>query len=222
MSNIYNCERIQKRIENNSHYGPCFWGDVYNSFLSKRNDLEECRKCYDEITKIENELINSNYNNQNLNKELDNIKIIGEKKYVDAKNKFKNEENIKAVEYDNKIKDLIKKNENNKIQIENDLKLIDQDILNLKKEITNLELKYEKEVDYLKKINLNKIKNEYKLKLVKYQNEKEKEKERKLAQMEIKKREFEAKKECEINDMKNKALFVQELIAIFKTNILNS
>jgi hypothetical protein len=76
--------------------------------------------------------------------------------------------------------------------------------------------------DYLKKINLNKIKNEYKLKLVKYQNEKEKEKERKLAQMEIKKREFEAKKECEINDMKNKALFVQELIAIFKTNILNS
>jgi hypothetical protein len=74
----------------------------------------------------------------------------------------------------------------------------------------------------LKKINLNKIKNEYKLKLVKYQNEKEKEKERKLAQMEIKKREFEAKKECEINDMKNKALFVQELIAIFKTNILNS
>ena len=58
--------------------------------------------------------------------------------------------------------------------------------------------------------------------MIKYQNEKEKEKEKREADMEIKKKEFELKKEFEINDMKNKSLVAQQLMVIFKTTLLNN
>jgi hypothetical protein len=80
----------------------------------------------------------------------------------------------------------------------------------------------ENEIDYQKKNKLNKIKNYYKLKLVKYQNEKDKENMKALAIIEVKKKNFEVQKELEINDMKNKSLLIQELIAIFKTTLINN
>ena len=66
------------------------------------------------------------------------------------------------------------------------------------------------------------LKNYYKLKLVKYQNEKDKENMKALAIIEVKKKNFEVQKELEINDMKNKSLLIQELIAIFKTTLINN
>jgi hypothetical protein len=57
---------------------------------------------------------------------------------------------------------------------------------------------------------------------VKYQNEKDKENMKALAIIEVKKKNFEVQKELEINDMKNKSLLIQELIAIFKTTLINN
>jgi hypothetical protein len=61
-----------------------------------------------------------------------------------------------------------------------------------------------------------KITNEYKIKLIKYQNEKEIEKQINEKNLSIKKKEFEAKKEIELDDMKNKAELVQKIIACVK------
>ena len=77
-------------------------------------------------------------------------------------------------------------------------------------------------VDYKKKYILNEITNEYKIKLIKYQNEKEREKEKKIAEKEIREEEFKAKKEYEKNDMKNKAAMAQKLIVIFKNLLSNN
>ena len=57
---------------------------------------------------------------------------------------------------------------------------------------------------------------------MKYQNEKDKENMKALAIIEVKKKNFEVQKELEINDMKNKSLLIQELIAIFKTTLINN
>jgi hypothetical protein len=57
---------------------------------------------------------------------------------------------------------------------------------------------------------------------VNYQNEKGKENMKALALIEVKKKNFEVQKELEINDMKNKSLLIQELIAIFKTTLINN
>ena len=219
MSNIYKCERIQNRIENHSHYGNCFNGGVYTDFSSKRGDLGRCRNCYDELLREENEIINSNYKNINLGKEINNIKQTIEIEYSNTLKNFSEKEIAISLENKNKIDTIIKVNEIKKMDIENQSKLLDEEISNLKIKIDKLKELYEKEVDYQKKDKLNEINNEYKLKLIKYQNEKEKELERYQAEFEIEKKEFDAKKEIELNDMKNKALFSQKLIAIFK-NIL--
>lgn len=222
MSNIYECETIKKLIENHSHYGPCFNGDVYHTFCSKRDDLSNCRNCYDDLGSVENELINYNYKIKNLEKEIDNLKIENQMKIENTKELYRYEEKAKSEEYNNEIERLVHKKENYEKEKENNLKILDQDISNLKIEIDKLKLKYENEIDYQKKCILNEITNEYKIKLLKYQNEKEKEKEKKLAENEVRKANFEANKEYEINEMKNKAVMAQSLIVIFKNLLSNN
>ena len=222
MANIYICEKIKNRIENNSHYGECFNGDVYKAFCSKRQDLRACRNCYDEVINTEIQLINRNNKKQNLEKQINDLKATTDMEYKNTVEKYKNEEEIKSLEYDNEIENIKKSSEINTVQNEKELKLLDEDISNLKVEIEQLKIRYEKEVDYKKKNKLNEIKNEYKLKLIKYQNKKEKEKEKREADWEIKKKEFNCQKELEINDMKNKSLLAQKLMLIFKTTLLNN
>ena len=221
MSNIYECERIKSSIENHSHYGPCFNEGVYHTFCSKRDDLSKCRNCYDDLNRVKNELIDYNYKIKNLEKEIENLKIKNKCIIDNEKDKYRYEEIEKSKDYDNEIARLIHIKENYEKEKENKLKLLDQDISNLKIEIDKLKSKYENEVDYKKKCILNEITNEYKIKLIKYQNEKEKEKEKKLAEREIRKELFETEKECEINEMKNNAVMAQKLIVIFK-NILSN
>ena len=220
--NIYNCERIQKRIENHSHYGPCFNGEVYRSFCSKREKFNKCKNCFEEVKNIEKEIIECNYNNINKGKELDNSKEITETEYENIKKKFENEEKTKKLEYDNKIQEIINSSQIKKTKSENDLKLLEQDISNLTKKIEKIELKFQKEIDCEKKKILNEIKNKYELELVKFKNEKKKEKERRIADMEIRKKNWESQKEIEINNMKNKALLVQNLIPILEKASLNN
>lgn len=222
MTNIYNCEKIKNRIEIHSHYGSCFNGSVYENFCSKREDLRKCRECYDGVLYTEKEIIKSNYKDKNLEQEINNLKITSKKEYENTEKKYKDEEMNKSLEYESQIQSIKNTNEINKIKMDNELNSLDIDISNLKAEFEKLKERYEKEVDYEKKCKLNEIRNEYKLKLIKFQNKKEKEKEKREAEMEIHKKEFECKKELEINDMKNKSLLSQQLIAIFKTTLLNN
>lgn len=222
MTNIYSCESIKRRIENHSHYGNCFGGVEYDNFSSKREHLRRCRECYDQVIDTEREIINDNYNNKNLEKKIENLKKTSKIEYENRVKKYNEEEKIESLEYEKKIENIIKTSEINKVQNENELNLLDIDISNLKVEIEQLKEKYEKEIDYKKKNKLNEIKNEYKLKLIKFQNEKEKEKEKKLAENEVRKANFEANKEYEINEMKNKAVMAQSLIVIFKNLLSNN
>ena len=222
MSNIYECERIKSRIENHSHYGPCFNGNVYSSFSSHRDYLSRCRNCYDDLNRVKNELIDYSYKSKNLEQEIENMKRTNERKIENIKDKYRYEEIEKSREYDIEIERLAQIKENYEKDKENKLKLLDQDISNLKKEIDKLKSKCENEVDYKKKCILNEITNEYKIKLIKYQNEKEKEKEKIIAEKEIRKADFEANKEFEINEMKNKAKLAQNLIVIFKNLLSNN
>jgi len=221
MTNINICEKIKSRIENHSHYGACFNGDVYTVFNSKREDLRICRNCYNEVINIEIQLIDRNNKKQNLEKQINDLKTTTNIEYKNIEEKYKNEEEIKSLENENEIENIKKSSEINTVQNEKELKLLDVEISNLKLEIEQLKIRYEKEVDYKKKNKLNEIKNEYKLKLIKYQNKKEKEKEKREADWEIKRKEFNCQKELEINDMKNKSLLAQQLMSIFKTTLLN-
>ena len=216
MSNIYNCERTKSRIEGHSHYGPCFNGGVYSTFSSKRSELSEIRSCYDDLIKVEKELIDYHYKISNMQREIDNLKRTNEIKINNIREEHSNEERIKSKEYDNEIERLRHKKENYQTETANKLKLLEQDISNLKKEIDLLKSKNDRDIDYKKDILLNEIENDYKLKLLRYENDKKKEIELKKKDMAIRKEEFEANKECEINDMKNKALIAQKLSVIFK------
>jgi hypothetical protein len=222
MSNIYECEKIKSRIENHSHYGPCFNDYVYHTFCNKRDVLSNCRNCYDNLNRVKNELIDYDYKIKNLEQEIQNLQIRNEKRIENTKDNYRYEENEKSQEYDNEIERLTHIKENYEKDKENKLKLLDQDISNLKIEIDKLKSKYENEVDYKKKYILNEITNEYKIKLIKYQNEKEREKEKKIAEKEIREEEFKAKKDYEKNDMKNKAAMAQKLIVIFKNLLSNN
>lgn len=61
-----------------------------------------------------------------------------------------------------------------------------------------------------------KLSNEYKIKLIKYENQKRLEKQEKENLIEIKKKKFEADKEIKLNELKQKAILVQKIISIYK------
>jgi hypothetical protein len=151
MSNIYNCERLQNRIENHSHYGKCFNGGVYSDFKTKRGDLGRCKNYYNELLKEEREIINANYKNKNLEKEIDNIKQTKEIEYKNTLINYSNKEMAISIDIKNKIDNIINVNKINKINIENQSKLLDEEITNLKIKIDKLKELYEKEIDYKKK-----------------------------------------------------------------------
>ena len=222
MSHIYSCEQIQKRIENHSHYGRCFYGESYRQFSSGRDKLYEYRKSYESMLNKKERLIGLNYEYKNKRSEFDNLQKTLKIKYDNTKKNMEEKEKILNLNNENKIQELIKQNELKKIQAENNLNSLNKEIENLKVLIDNLKEQDDADIDCKKKIILNKIKNDYKLKLVKYQNEKEKEKTRAMALYEIKKKNFEVQKELEINKMKNLSLIIQEIITIFKTASLNN
>jgi hypothetical protein len=98
---------------------------------------------------------------------------------------------------------------------------MDLSISNLKEEISKLQDKFTEEIDLKKKEELFKITNEYKIKLIKYKNEKELENQKKENEYIIKKAQFEASKKIELEDLKNKAEFVQKLMFMMKNISLN-
>ena len=222
MANIELCEQIKRRIENNSNFREFFKNDLYSAFYEESENLTRCRNCYDGIINIKNDMVNINIDNKIHEKVIHEMEILSKGQCITTKKKYEDNIKIMTLNNENKIEEKNQQNELKILELEKKQKLLDEEINNLKLQIEKIKEQNEKEIDYQKKNKLNKIKNYYKFKLVKYQNEKEKEKMKSLALFAIKKKNFEVQKELEINDMKNKSLLIQEIIAIFKTTLLNN
>ena len=222
MTNIDLCEQIQRRIENNSNFREYFKNDEYSTFYEESSNLQRCRNCYDSIIDIKNDMVDINLDNRINEKVIYEMEILSKQQYIATKKKYEDDIKVMILNNENKIEEKNQQNELKRLELEKKQKLLDEEINNLKNQIEKIKEQNENEIDYQKKNKLNKIKNYYKLKLVKYQNEKDKENMKALAIIEVKKKNFEVQKELEINDMKNKSLLIQELIAIFKTTLINN
>ena len=222
MANIDFCEQIKRRIENNSNFGEYFKNDAYSTFYEESSNLTRCRDCYDSIINIKKDIVDINLDNRIHEKVIHEMKILSQQQYIATKKKYEDDIKIMTLNNENNIEEINQQNELKILELEKKQELLDEEIKNLKIQIEKIKEQNENEIAYQKKNKLNKIKNYYKLKLVKYQNEKEKENMRTLALIEVKKKNFEVQKELEINDIKNKSLLIQELIAIFKTTLINN
>jgi hypothetical protein len=207
----------------NIKFGEYYHKDLYSSVNNEKDDLMRCKQCYDDMIEVKEELININIDNKIYAKVIPEMEMISKEQNKVAKKKYEDDIRILALNIGNKIEQINQQNELKRLEFGEKIELLDAEINNLKIKIEKLKEQSENDIDLQKKKKLNEIKNYFKFKLVKYQNEKLKEIEKAKAFNEIKKKNFEVQKELEINDMKNKSLLIQELIAIFKTNdIINS
>jgi len=207
----------------NIKFGEYYHKDLYLSVNNEKDDLIRCKQCYDDMIEVKEELININIDNKIYAKVIPEMEMISKEQNKVAKKKYEDDIRILALNIGNKIEQINQQNELKRLEFGEKIELLDAEINNLKIKIEKLKEQSENDIDLQKKKKLNEIKNYFKFKLVKYQNEKLKEIEKAKAFNEIKKKNFEVQKELEINDMKNKSLLIQELIAIFKTNdIINS
>jgi hypothetical protein len=207
----------------NIKFGEYYHKDLYSSVNNEKDDLMRCKQCYDDMVEVKEELININIDNKIYAKVIPEMEMISKEQNKVAKKKYEDDIRILALNIGNKIEQINQQNELKRLEFGEKIELLDAEINNLKIKIEKLKEQSENDIDLQKKKKLNEIKNYFKFKLVKYQNEKLKEIEKAKAFNEIKKKNFEVQKELEINDMKNKSLLIQELIAIFKTNdIINS
>jgi hypothetical protein len=204
-------------------FGEYYHKDLYLSVNNEKDDLIRCKQCYDDMIEVKEELININIDNKIYAKVIPEMEMISKEQNKVAKKKYEDDIRILALNIGNKIEQINQQNELKRLEFGEKIELLDAEINNLKIKIEKLKEQSENDIDLQKKKKLNEIKNYFKFKLVKYQNEKLKEIEKAKALNAIKKKNFEVQKELEINDMKNKSLLIQELIAIFKTNdIINS
>lgn len=207
----------------NIKFGEYYHKDLYSSVNNEKEDLMRCKQCYDDMIEVKEELININIDNKIYAKVIPEMEMISKEQNKVAKKKYEDDIRILALNIGNKIEQINQQNELKRLEFGEKIELLDAEINNLKIKIEKLKEQSENDIDLQKKKKLNEIKNYFKFKLVKYQNEKLKEIERAKAFNEIKKKNFEVQKELEINDMKNISILIQELIAIFKTNdIINS
>jgi hypothetical protein len=207
----------------NIKFGEYYHKDLYLSVNNEKDDLMRCKQCYDDMIEVKEELININIDNKIYAKVIPEMEMISKEQNKVAKKKYEDDIRILALNIGNKIEQINQQNELKRLEFGEKIELLDVEINNLKIKIEKLKEQSENDIDLQKKKKLNEIKNYFKFKLVKYQNEKLKEIEKAKAFNEIKKKNFEVQKELEINDMKNISLLIQELIAIFKTNdIINS
>ena len=222
MSNIYEATSLQNKIQNNSHFTTCFKNNYYYSFCNKKNELNRIKQCYDNNIEYEKLIIEENYKKKSKENELNNNRDLNRKEIEYKKKQYSNEEEVKKKYYENLINNLKKKLENDKLKLECELNQINGDIFNLKKEIDELNIKNKEEIELKKNEKLYELKNIYEIKLIKYKNMKELEKKRKEKDLFIKQKEFEAQKEIEFNEMKNKSELVEKIIIMFKNISINS
>lgn len=217
MTQINEAESFQRSIESHSHFNTkCLSMYDYNEFFSKRNELNKCINCYNDLKYYEKQIINAVLDKKNKEKELNNLKAISYKDLENLKIKLKTMEEIYLKDNENNLNNLINKYNNYELKLKYDLELLDKEIVNLKKEIQVKKENINNELDLKKKEELFKLTNEYKIKVIQYTNKKKLEKQKKEKEFEIKQKRFEADKAIELNKLKQKSLLVQKIILTIK------
>ena len=216
MALINEAELLMKRIENHAHFTQCLMKTEYNDYKLKKDNLYECKNCYERMKNTESDIIKIYYDKNTSEKELNNLKITNEKELENLNNKFFSLENINVNEKEKILNDYINNYNYYELKNNNELKQLDKDISNLKKEINDAKERLDNELDLKKKEELFKLSNDYKIKLLQYENKKKLEKQEKEKELFIQKKKFEADKEVELNELKNKSELVKKIISIYK------
>ena len=213
---IQAAKTISDKIVYSNHYSSCLSSYQRRIFTNQNEKLNRIRNCYDNIIYYETKIIEINNRNKTKEKEKENQDEIFR---TDLEMKRKKNENCIKIEekrIENELNELNQKLDISILKNESKLSQITADIINLGKEIKELDLKNKEEIELLKKEKLYELKNEYKLNLLRYKNIKELEKAEKEKNEEIKRKQFEAEKEIKFHEMKNKAEFVQKIISMIK------
>ena len=222
MSDIFAAEDIISRIENHEHYGSCLSSDDYNNFRDDCSKIHRIRDCYNGFEEKESKLINSLNNEKKGNLQLENKRQTANNEKKNVENHLNKEfEGIKK-ETEIKLKNIKNSYENTKSKKKNEIKSLDTEIKKLSNIIEKLKKEYVQAIDFKKKEELNKIINEYRMKLIQYKNMKEIEKTTKENEYLIAKKTLETQKEIEFNDLKMKFELVQKIISMIKNKSLNN
>jgi len=169
---IQAAEIIRNNIKYSNHYSKCLSYNQKCNFTNQNDKLIRIRNCYDNIISYETKIIEINNRNKTKQKEKENQEEIFKK---DLEIKRKENENVIKISEKQKENELNEFNQKLDISIlknESKLSQINEDIINLEKEIKELDLKTKEEIELLKKEKLYELKNEYKLNLLRYKNSK--------------------------------------------------
>lgn len=213
---ISEAESIRSKIEDHSHLYMCFNGSDYDTFRKKTNILYRIRNCYNGINNYERYITDIYSSIRYKENEKNNQNDLFRRKLQSIKNENENSLNVEIRRKENEIQEMKNELDIYRRQCESHLNLINEDISNLQKEIKELNIAKNDEIELSKKEKLYELKNEFKLDLLRYKNKKELEKEKQEKEQEIKRKQFEAEKEIKFNEMKNKAELVQKIISMCK------
>ena len=219
---INEAEIIRNKIRNSKHFSSCLNYKDHNNFNYLSDELNKIRNCYDNIISYERDIINIYYQNKIKENEIKGQSQLFEKELEIKRKENENSIKIKENQKENELNEFFKKWDMDIFENEYQLKQLNDDLKNLEKEINELDLKNEQEIELLKKEKLNELKNEYQLNLLKYKNMKELEKAEREKNEEIKRKEFEAEKEIKFNELKSKAEFVKKIITLVRNIELNN
>jgi len=216
MAQINEAELLLKKIERHEHFSNCLTGNEFNDFNLKKNEFLECKNCKEKMKGTETDIIKIYYDKNIIEKEISDLKLINEKELENLKKKLESLENININENEKRLNDCLNNYNIFEFKNNNELKQLDKDIYNLKNEINETKERLDNELDLKKKEVLFKLSNDYKIKLLQYENNKKLEKLEKEKEMIIYKKKIEADKEIELNELKSKSELVKKIISIYK------
>lgn len=217
----FSAQCLRSSIKNHSHYGPCLNGSRYDYFCKKSNELDEYIDIDSKGYKLKEEIIKENNVLKIKEKEASFSRELVDKKYVKIKEELDLEEKYENKYYEKKLQNLEEQKKNEKNSALNKIKELDADIKNLKEIIEELRKKNIEEEDWKKEEILNKLKNEYELKLDIYKYEKEYQKAEKEEKIKEMKKKIEMDKIIEFKELKANSEFVDKLIYCIKINNFN-
>lgn len=217
MTNINEATLLIQKIEEHPHFSKCLKGIDKSEFNSNKTELIEIKTCSERMKNVEKDIIKLHYDVNTAEKELGNTKSVDEKELETINKKLIILENINIKENERKLNECINNYNYNELKNINELRQLDKEIFNLKNEMDNIKERLENELDLKKKEELFKLSNDYKIKLLQYENKKKIEKQEKEKEIFIKQKQIEADKEIELNELQNKAELVKKIIAIYKS-----
>ena len=140
MAQINEAESIRNNIQYHSHFNDkCLPQYEIDKFNENKKKLDKCRNYFEDLKNTEEDIIQEDRDKKNIEKELNNLKIISEKDIENLKTKVNGIEEIYFKEKENNVNYLKNSYENYELKKTFEIKSLDKDIDNLKKEIKILE-----------------------------------------------------------------------------------